>query len=234
MSALPSTPWWRRVRAAAGLPPMAHRPPLPQRWMVYCVSAYLAPIVLTEALPDGAGLYAGLSWLATLAPAFILALHFGMMGALASLLIGTVLYLVVQFVLELNFTPVSLDVVLAIYVSYGALAIAVGWLSQVLHDHYRRLMRAERVAAIGEVALTVRHEVNNALAGIVAEAGMLRETTAPLGPEDRQAVETILQLGHQVAADLRKLSTLEEAPASRYVGGVKLMDLDAVREGRSA
>jgi signal transduction histidine kinase len=222
--------WWRRTIATIGFQPMTHRPPLPRRWALYCVLAYLLPIVLIEALPDGAGLYKEVSWLTTLAPAFILSLHFGMMGALAGLLAGTVLYLAVQLVLELSFMPMDPQLVLPIYISYGALAIAVGWLSQQLHDFYQRLVRAERVAAIGEVAITIRHEVNNALAAILGEAGLLRETQAPLNPEDRKGVETILEMAGRVAADLKKLSNLDDAPTTEYLDGVKMVDLDAAKE----
>lgn len=228
---LPSRPaWWRRTIATVGFQPMAHRPPLPRRWALYCVLAYLVPIVLIETLPDGAGPYKELSWLTTLAPAFILSLQFGMMGALAGLLAGTVLYLAVQLVLELNLMPMNPSVVLPIYVSYGALAIAVGWLSQQMHDFYQRLVKAERVAAVGAVAITIRHEVNNALAAILGEAGLLRETTAPLSAEDRKGIATIVEMASRVAADLKKLSSLDDVPTTEYLEGVRMVDLDAAQE----
>jgi signal transduction histidine kinase len=226
--------WWRRTVATIGVQPMAHRPPLPRRWALYCVLAYLLPIVLIEALPEGTGLYKELSWLTTLAPAFILSLHFGMMGALAGLLAGTVLYLTVQLVLELSLVPMNPEVVLPIYISYGALAIAVGWLSQQLHDFYQRLVRAERAAAVGEVAITIRHEVNNALAVILGEAGLLRETRAPLAAEDRKGVETILMMAQRVADDLKKLSNLADAPTTDYLIGVRMVDLGAAKEAGTA
>lgn len=222
-------PWWRRTIATISLQPMSHRPPLPRRWAVYCAVAYLVPIALIETLPDGAGLYSEISWLTTLAPAFILSLHFGMLGALVGLIAGTVLYLVVQIVLQLNLMPMNPGIMLPIYISYGALTIAVGWLSQQLHDFYQRLVRAERVAAIGEVAITIRHEVNNALAAIIGEAGLLRETTSPLAPEERQGVATILEMANRVAADLRKLSTLDDAPTKKYLDGVLMVDIDAAK-----
>ena len=91
-------------------------------------------------------------------------------------------------------------------------------------------MKAERVAAIGEVAITIRHEVNNALAAILGEAGLLRETKAPLSPEDRKGVETILEMAGRVAADLKKLSSLVDAPTTEYLDGVRMVDLAAARE----
>jgi len=221
------SPWWRQTVATVSLQPMAHRPPLPRRWVVYCAAAYLVPIVLIETLPDGAGLYSEISWLTTLAPAFILSLHFGMLGALAGLISGTILYLVVQIVLEVSLIPLNPGIMLPIYISYGALAIAVGWLSQQLHDYYQRLVRAERVAAVGEVAITIRHEVNNALAAIIGEAGLLRETKTPLSAEDRRGIEIVLDMAHRISADVAKLATLDEAPTRDYLPGVKMVDVDA-------
>jgi signal transduction histidine kinase len=220
MTAPNPKPWWARTVTNVGLPPMAHRPPLPRRWALYCVLAYLVPIVIIEAVPETSGIfYKEVSWLTTLAPAFILSLHFGMLGALAGLVAGTVLYLVIQLVLQLNLMPLNSGVILPIYVSYGALAIAVGWLSQQLHDFYQRLLRAERIAAVGEVALIIRHDADNALAAILGEAGLLRESKAALSEEDRRGVATILEMATKVAADLKKLSSLDDAPPTAYLAG---------------
>jgi signal transduction histidine kinase len=86
------------------------------------------------------------------------------------------------------------------------------------------------VAAIGEVAITIRHEVNNALAAILGEAGLLRETKAPLSDEDRAGIATILEMAKRVAADLSKLSSLDDAPTTEYLAGVKMVDLAAAKE----
>ena len=221
------TPWYLRPVFVIGFPQMAHRPPLPRRWALYCVLAYLVPIVMMELLPPGEGLYRELSWLTTLVPAFILSLHYGMLGALSGLVAGTVLYVAVQLVLQLNLMPINPDVILPIYISYGILAMAVGWLSQQLHDYYRRLIKAERLAAIGKVAVTIRHEVNNALAAIVGEAGLLRAGAGRLSEEDRASVETILEMANRIGADLKRLSTLDEAPVTSYVGETMMVKLDS-------
>jgi signal transduction histidine kinase len=217
-----------------GLPEMSHRPPLPRRWALYCAAAYLIPIVMLELLPPGDGLYRELSWLTTLAPAFILSLHYGMRGALAGLVAGTVLYVAVQLVLQLNLMPVNANVILPSYISYGVLAIAVGWLSQQLHDFYQRLIKAERLAAIGEVAVTIRHEVNNALAAIVGEAGLLRAGAERLAPEDRAGIETILEMANRIGTDLMKLSSLDHAPSVGYPGGTSMVDLGAAEPRNGA
>jgi signal transduction histidine kinase len=231
MNAPRRVPWYLRPVMVIGLPQMSHRPPLPRRWALYCVLAYLVPIVMMEVLPAGEGPYRELSWLTTLAPAFILSLHYGMLGALAGLLAGTVLYVAVQLVLQLNLMPANPDVMLPTYVSYGALAIAVGWLSQQLHDYYQRLIKAERLAAIGEVAVTIRHEVNNALAAIVGEAGLLQASAEHMTAQDRAGVATIIEMANRIGADLNKLSTLEEAPLVPYVGERMMVSLDRTGSG---
>ena len=205
---------------------MSHRPPLPRRWVVYCVLAYILPVVALEALPETLGTIREMSWLVTLAPAFILSLHYGMLGALSGLIAGTLLFVVVQLVLNLNFVDVDQAVLLPIYVSYGMLAIAVGWLSQQLHDYYHRLLKAERMAAIGEVAVTLRHELNNALQAITAEAGVL-QAGGGLSDVDRESVNTILEMARRIQRDVQKLATLTDAPATSYLGDVKMVDLGA-------
>ena len=225
-----NAPWYLRPVFVIGLPQMAHRPPLPRRWALYCALAYIIPIIAMEWLPPGEGLYREMSWLTTLAPAFILSLHYGMLGALSGLVAGTLLYITVQLVLQLNLMPVNPDMMLPTYISYGALAIAVGWLSQQLHDYYQRVIKAERLAAIGEVAVTIRHEVNNALAAIVGEAGLLRAGASSFTPEDRAGIETILEMANRIGADLKKLSTMETAPITNYVGETMMVNLDAARQ----
>src|SRR5712692_607714 len=223
-------PWWSRTILTIGLQQMAHRPPLPKRWIAYCALAYILPIVALEALPESYGTVREISWLVTLAPAFILSLHYGMFGALAGLIAGTLLYAVVQLVLSLNIMDVNQSVLLPIYVSYGMLAIAVGWLSQQLHDYYHRLVQAQRLAAIGEVAVTLRHELNNALQAITAEAGVLQAGTN-LGPQDRESVDTILGMARRISNDVHRLTVLTDAPATSYVGELNMVDLETATHG---
>ncbi len=218
-------PLWKRTLFTIGFQQMAHRPPLPNRWIVYCVVAYIVPVIALEALPESYGQIREISWLVTLAPAFILSLHYGMLGALAGLIAGTALWIAVQIVLNINLMEVSQEVLLPIYVSYGMLAIAVGWLSQQLHDYYGRLVRAERLAAIGEVAITLRHELNNALQAITAEAGVLR--SGELSSHDVASVDTILDMAHRIQQDVHRLASLTDVATTDYLEGRKMVDLQA-------
>ncbi len=216
-----------------GFTPMNHRPPLPRRWGLYCVVAYLAPSLTLQFVNATDVPYRDLVWLLTLVPAFLLSLQFGMRGAAAGLIMGTVLFTAVQFLVTLNLNPADWRVTLPIYIAYGAIAISVGWLSEQLHWFYERAIEGERVAVVTQVAITIRHEVNNALAAIMAEAQLLQQGGG-LTDEQASALQHILDMSRRVRDSMDRLSTLTRTPTMEYVPGVRMLDLAKIKEERPA
>src|SRR6267143_5213363 len=94
-----------RVVDFLGFNPLSHRPPLPRRWWLYCAVAYFAPSVVLTLVPSEDVPYRDLVWLLTLVPAYMLALHFGLRGAVAGLVMGTVLFTSIQLLVALNLEP---------------------------------------------------------------------------------------------------------------------------------
>ncbi len=225
-----SLPPW--IMRAVGFEPLSHRPPLSSRFWVYSASAYLFPVVVQVALPEDPGLTDELVWLVTLAPAFLLSLHYGLRGAFAALMMGTALFVVVQLVVALNFTPDDWRITVPIYIAYGTLAISVGSLSEQLHGYYNRALRNERMAAIGQFAVTIRHEINNALTAIVTESQLLTAEGSTLNTEQRSSAESIHAAAMRIANNVRKITNLADAPVTTYAGGVKMIDLEAAKERR--
>jgi signal transduction histidine kinase len=213
-----------------GFEHMAHRPPLSTRFWIYCIAAFTIPVVAQVALPEDPGLYDELVWLVTLAPAFLLSLHYGLKGALAGLLMGTALFIAVQLSIAVNYQADDWRITVPIYISFGALAISVGWLSEELHDYYQRALESERLAAVGQLAVTVRHELNNALTTIVAESHLLAEVDQDLTGEQRDSAKAIYQSAQRIANDVRKLTNLATAPTTEYEGGVQMLDLRTATE----
>jgi signal transduction histidine kinase len=216
-----------------GFSPLAHRPPLPKRWGLYCVVAYLAPSLILQFVPAADVPYRDLVWLLTLVPAFLLSFQFGLRGAAAGLVMGTVLFTVVQFLVALNLNPADWRVTLPIYIAYGAIAISVGFLSEQLHLYYARAIEGERAAVVSEVAVTIRHEVNNALATIMAEAQLL-DRIGTLDADQRKAIHHILEMARRVRDSTNKLVSLTSAPTTEYVPGVRMIDLERLQEKEPA
>lgn len=218
-----------RLVALLGFAHMAHRPPLPRRWYLYSVVAFLAPPVLLQLIPAQDVPYRDLVWLVTLVPAYLLSLQYGMRGAAAGLLMGTVLFTAIQFLVAVNLDPEDWRVTVPIYVAYSAIAISVGWLSEQLHLYYERAIQGERVAVITQLAITMRHEVNNALATLLAEAQLLDDSGRVTDPEDREALRQIADMAKRIRDSVEQLTRLTEAPVKDYVPGMPMVDLERAK-----
>jgi signal transduction histidine kinase len=172
-----------------------------------------------------------LVWLITLAPAFLLSLHYGLKGAFAALLMGTTLFLVVQAVVAFNYTPDDWRITVPTYVAYGALSISVGWLSEQLHTYYNSLLRQERMVAIGQMALTVKHEVNNSLTAIMSESQLLMSDNENLTEDQMESARGIHESAVQLAKDVEKITQAEQAPVVSPLAGLEMLDIDAASDG---
>jgi signal transduction histidine kinase len=212
-----------------GFTPMTHRPPLPKRWWLYCAVAYLAPSVVLQLVPATDVPYRDLVWLLTLVPAYVLSLHYGMHGAVSGLVMGTVLFTAIQYLVAWSLEPEDWRITVPIYVAYGAIAISVGWLSEQLHMYYDKAIQGERVAVVGQVAVAMRHEVNNALATIVAEGQLLERDARITHPEDKASLENIMQMARRISESMDRLATVSHAPVTDYAHGVKMIDLDKLK-----
>ena len=218
-----------RVVDFLGFTPLAHRPPLPKRWWVYCAIAHFLPSLVLTLVPPHEVPYRDLVWLVTLVPAYLLSLHYGMRGAVAGLVMGTVLFTSIQLLVALNLDAEDWRITVPIYTAYGTIAISVGWLSQQLHLFYGRAIEGERVAVVSQVAITMRHEVNNALAAILAEGQLLEQDAVLTHPEDRQSLQNILLMTRRIHDSMDKLVNLTHAPVTEYVEGVSMIDLGKLR-----
>lgn len=218
-----------RLLAFSGFVPLKHRPPLPPRWQLYCVIAFLAPPVLLQLIPAHEVPYRDLVWLVTLVPAFLLSLQYGMRGAVAGLLMGTVLFTAIQFLVAAKLDAEDWRVTVPIYIAYSAIAISVGWLSEQLHLFYERAIVGERITVITQVAIAMRHEVNNALATLLAETQLLETSDHFKSPEDRVSLRQIGEMARRVHVAVEKLTTLTAPPpVTEYALGATMIDLERI------
>lgn len=88
------------------------------------------------------------------------------------------------------------------------------------------LVRAERLAAIGQLNVTLRHEINNPLMSASAEIELLLERTD--SPAERQSLGSVLQSLVRIREVLKRVGELDEAKTKNYVGGVGMIDINAV------
>jgi signal transduction histidine kinase len=77
----------------------------------------------------------------------------------------------------------------------------------------RKRYTPQQLAAAGAVALDFRHQVNNPLAALLAEAQLL--ALEPLAPEHRAAVDRMVELCRRTVTLLRELDTATRAAADQ-------------------
>ena len=86
------------------------------------------------------------------------------------------------------------------------------------------LLRAERTRALQDLAVGIRHEVNNTLAALLANAQILAES-AGLDAVGREAARAIESEVLRLAEITERLQRVEELPRVPYLGSVVMIDV---------
>ncbi len=96
-----------------------------------------------------------------------------------------------------------------------------------------RLIRAERLAAMGEIGLAIRHEINNPLGTILGYTDLLLSQPEMLSPDGRRKVEAIRRACIRIRDVIRRLEALREDRTVEYLPGVSMTDLGSgeIQEG---
>jgi DNA-binding response OmpR family regulator len=96
------------------------------------------------------------------------------------------------------------------------------------------LVRAERLAAIGEMTVTLHHEINNPLMAAFADVELLlADLEAPV-EQRRQGLENIHQALRRIRDILQRIGALREAKSKDYLRGVRMLDIEQQSQGKPA
>jgi len=104
---------------------------------------------------------------------------------------------------------------------------------QELVATHARLVRAERLAAIGQIGLAIRHEINNPLMTIMGYAELLLNQREGLPPDLQKKLETIYRGCARIRDVVRRLEDLREDRTLEYLPGMKMPDLRGEEAGES-
>jgi CheY-like chemotaxis protein len=92
----------------------------------------------------------------------------------------------------------------------------------------RDLVRAERLAAIGEMTVTLHHEINNPLMAAFAHVELLLADPV-MGAEARQeTLSSVREALHRIRDIMRRIGDLREIRTKSYATGIQMVDLDDV------
>jgi DNA-binding response OmpR family regulator len=103
-------------------------------------------------------------------------------------------------------------------------------LRKALAASERDLLRAERLAAIGEMTVTLHHEINNPLMAAFAEVELLLADPALPEPRRREGLLEIQTALRRIRDIVRQIGALREVRTKRYAPGLRMVDLDSPAE----
>ena len=87
------------------------------------------------------------------------------------------------------------------------------------------LVKAERVGAIGQVGVAMRHEINNPLTTVIGNIELLMERYEEKDKELVKRLETILNNALRIAEIVKRLEEIKKEKTVDYLNGVKMTDL---------
>ncbi|MGH7559575.1 MAG: response regulator [Gemmatimonadales bacterium] len=88
------------------------------------------------------------------------------------------------------------------------------------------LLRAERLAAVGEMTVTLHHELNNPLMAALAEIDLLLAETS-LAADTFTAIERVREALLRMRDIVKRAGELRRADSSAYLAGLRMIDLAA-------
>jgi PAS domain S-box-containing protein len=87
------------------------------------------------------------------------------------------------------------------------------------------LVKAERLGAIGQVGIAMRHEINNPLTTIIGNVELLLERSREKDAETAERLEVVLNNALRIAEIIKRLEELKQDKVVEYLKGVKMTDL---------
>lgn len=103
-------------------------------------------------------------------------------------------------------------------------------LTSALAAAERDLMRAERLAAVGEMTVTLHHEINNPLMAATAAVDFLQHGSDPLTEVQRRELHEVQQALERIRLIVQRVGGLTAAPSREYGSGMRMLDLGAQGE----
>jgi len=86
-----------------------------------------------------------------------------------------------------------------------------------------RLVKSERLAAVGKLALSIKSEIDEPLASIILKTRTLLKKD--ISSEFLKRMNLILESSERIRTILKKLEVLDDTPVKDYLKGVKMIDL---------
>lgn len=94
-----------------------------------------------------------------------------------------------------------------------------------LEQAQEELVRTQRLAAVGQIGVTVRHEVNNPLTVVLGNADWLLQECVNLRDEPQRALEAIRSNAIRIRDIVNRLEDIHTDQVTEYANGIEMIDI---------
>ncbi len=94
------------------------------------------------------------------------------------------------------------------------------------------LARARYLAGVGEMSMTLQHEINNPLAALLGHAALVEQGLVEPG-EEREVLAVVVEQAHRIAGVVKRLSAVRHPQAVEYLEGAWMLDLSRDLDARA-
>jgi DNA-binding response OmpR family regulator len=98
-------------------------------------------------------------------------------------------------------------------------------LRKALAEAEQDLVRAERLAAVGEMTVTLNHEINNPLMAAFADVELLLNNLEVPREQLQQGLEDVRQALRRIRDIVQRIGKLRDTRSKDYLRGVRMLDL---------
>lgn len=98
-------------------------------------------------------------------------------------------------------------------------------LKRALTQAEAELVQAERRAAMGEMTVTLHHEINNPLMAASAEVDLLLAAPEALSPAQREGLTEVRVALGRIRDIVKRIGSLTDARSATYVGSTRMIEL---------
>ena len=199
----------------------------PRGILLLCALTYLAAALHSVILAPLGWPAMEVLWSAMLIPTIALSFYFGWRGALGSVLIALALFVAVEWLAHgaQSFGGGRLIFSVTAFLTIVTLGIAIGGLAELLRREHQGRIAAERRAVTNEMAVALKHEINNPLAALLMEAEMLENDTEGLSAGHLEGVSNMVGMARRIQELVNRIAELEEPKRIEYLEGKWMIDL---------
>ncbi|MDF1505677.1 response regulator [Roseisolibacter sp. H3M3-2] len=93
------------------------------------------------------------------------------------------------------------------------------------------LARARYLAGVGEMSMTLQHEINNPLAALLGHAALIEQGLVEPG-EEREVLAVVVEQAQRIAGVVKRLSAVRHPQSVEYLEGAWMLDLSREVDAR--